>query len=60
MLILFYLKTPIKAGEESFKNHWIDKGIGLIDSTVIVLAQVTCSSIFLTKDCKIYREFYKF
>jgi predicted nucleic acid-binding protein len=29
----------IKAAEESNKNKWIQKGIGLIDSTIIVLAR---------------------
>ncbi len=36
----------LKAGEESSKNNWINKGIGLIDSTVIMSARETGSMIW--------------
>ena len=36
----------IKAGEESSTNHWIDKGIGLIDSALLVASRESSSFIW--------------
>ena len=36
----------IKAGEESNRSNWINKGIGLIDSVIIILARETGSMIW--------------
>lgn len=36
----------IKAGEESSKNKWIKKGVGLIDSVIITLARATRSKVW--------------
>ncbi|MHC4270174.1 MAG: hypothetical protein ACYSTS_17150 [Planctomycetota bacterium] len=44
----------IKAGIESGKNKWISKGIGLIDSVIILSARETLSKIWtLDKKLKI-------
>ena len=42
----------IKAGIESGKNRWTSKGVGLIDSVIIVSARETLSSIW-TLDSKL-------
>ncbi len=48
----------IKAGIESGKNKWISKGIGLIDSVIILSARETSSKIW-TLDKKLKKVLKK-
>ena len=36
----------IKAGVESSRNHWVDKGIGLIDSAILIASRESRSFIW--------------
>jgi predicted nucleic acid-binding protein len=44
----------IRAGMESGRNKWIDKGVGLIDSVIILAARETISFVW-TLDNKLLR-----
>ena len=48
----------IKAGIESRANRWLDKGIGLIDSAIIIMAKETQSTIW-TLDKKLLKALPK-
>lgn len=48
----------IKAGVESSMNHWIDKGIGLIDSALLVASRESSSFIW-TLDKRLNRILHK-
>ncbi len=48
----------IKAGIESSKNHWIDKGVGLIDCAILIASRESSSFIW-TLDKKLIKTLRK-